>query len=177
MSNLSSTLRADFDHYLRLAQRQEGAPLWRMFVNPRTLPVALIRSARASEQSPVSLLAPLIRLLVLWWFRVEAPKGVDIAPGLVLPHPGGIVLGSARIGANVIIFQNVTLGARSYDGAYDLSTRPVIEDDVVLGTGAVILGPVTVGKAAQVAANSLVLCDVPPGATAIGVPCEIRERK
>src|SRR3546814_7890766 len=89
--------------------------------------------------------------------------------GLVLPHPGGLVLGSASIGDNVTIFQNVTLGARHFDGGYNLSRRPVLHARVTVGAGAVILGPVTIGEGATVAANSLVLADVPPGYTAMGV--------
>src|SRR3546814_14708052 len=84
--------------------------------------------------------------------------------------PGGLVLGSASIGDNVTIFQNVTLGARHFDGGYNLSRRPVLHARVTVGAGAVILGPVTIGEGATVAANSLVLADVPPGYTAMGVP-------
>src|SRR3546814_3332402 len=81
--------------------------------------------------------------------------------------PGGLVLGSASIGDNVTIFQNVTLGARHFDGGYNLSRRPVLHARVTVGAGAVILGPVTIGEGATVAANSLVLADVPPGYTAM----------
>ncbi|MGL5011002.1 MAG: serine O-acetyltransferase, partial [Paracoccaceae bacterium] len=99
---------------------------------------------------------------------------IEIGPGFVLPHPGGIVLGSARIGRNVTVFQNVTLGARDFDGAYDLAKRPVLEDGCLVGAGAVVLGPIRVGRGATVAANSLALRDVPDGATAIGVPAAIK---
>ena len=140
----------------------------------RVLPVALIRLAGRLRAIGLGPLGALVSLFVMWAFRVEAPARADIAPGLVLPHPGGIVIGSARIGRNVVIYQNVTLGARVFDGAYDLSTRPVVEDDVTIGAGAVVLGPVTVGAGATVAANSLVTRDVPPGATAMGVPAEMK---
>ena len=88
----------------------------------------------------------------------------------MLPHPGGLVLGSASIGDDVTIFQNVTLGARHFDGDYNLSLRPVLHARVTVGAGAAILGPVTIGEGATVAANSLVLTDVPSGYTAMGVP-------
>lgn len=172
--SLRATLRSDYDHFLRLSARPDGAALWRMWLGPRTLPVALIRLARACEGGALSPLGGLVRGLLLLAFRVEVPRGAAIGPGLVLPHPGGIVLGAARIGRDVTIYQNVTLGARGFDPHHDLSTRPVIGDGVVLGAGAVVLGPVTVGAGATVAANSLALRDVPPGATALGVPAQVR---
>lgn len=171
---LRTTLRQDYDHFLRLAGRPEGAGLWRVVFSPRVLPVALIRLSAKLRSIKLGPLGALVSLFVMWAFRVEAPARADIGPGLVLPHPGGIVIGSARIGRNVVIYQNVTLGARVFDGAYDLSTRPTLEDDVIIGAGAVVLGPVTVGAGATVAANSLVTRDVPPGATALGVPATVK---
>lgn len=167
-------LRADFDHILRLSLLPEGRPIWRMCFNPRTLPVVLIRIVGALEASPAAGFAAAFRLLLLWWFRVEVPRGCKIGPGFVLPHPGGIVLGSKKIGANVVVFQNVTLGARNYDGVFDPGIRPVIGDNVVIGAGAVVVGAVKIGDGATVAANSLVTRNVPDGATAIGVPAENR---
>lgn len=171
---IRTLLRADYDHFLRLSLRPEGRALWRMWLNPRTLPVALIRLVSVVEAGPLAPLGAGLRLLILWGFRVEVPKGCAVGPGLVLPHPGGIVLGSAKIGADVVVFQNVTLGARAFDGVFDRGTRPVIGNGVVIGAGAVVLGPVMVGDGATVAANSLVTRDVPAGATALGVPAEVR---
>lgn len=169
---LRETLRSDYDHFLRLSARSEGAGLWRACLSPRMLPVVFIRIAAKLRAIGLGPLGAIVRLVVLWLFRVEVPAGADIGPGLVLPHPGGIVLGHARIGRDVVIFQNVTLGARSFDPHYDLATRPTLEDGVIIGAGAVVLGPVTVGAGATVAANSLVTRDVPAGDTALGVPAK-----
>lgn len=169
---LRSTLRQDYDHFLRLSHLPEGRSLWRACLSPRVAPVVLLRLAGALKAKNLGILAAPLRLLLLFIFRVEVPATAHIEPGLVLPHPGGIVLGSAKIGRNVVIFQNVTLGARAFDGAHDLTTRPSLEDNVIIGAGAVVLGPVTVGSGATVAANSLVTRDVPPGATALGVPAQ-----
>ena len=171
---IRTLLRADYDHFLRLRLKPEGKALWYMWLNPKTLPVALIRLVGAIELSPLAPLGSVLRLLILWAFRVEIPRGCVIGPGFVLPHAGGIVLGSSRIGNDVVVYQNVTLGARAYDGVFERGTRPMIGNDVVIGAGAVVLGPVTIGNGATIAANSLVTRDVPAGATALGVPAEVK---
>ena len=88
-------------------------------------------------------------------------------------HPNGVVIGSAEIGNRVTLFQHVTLGSRRLDGRYDLSLRPRLGHDVIVGAGATVLGPIGIGDGAVIAANSLVLLDVPPGGHAIGVPAKV----
>jgi serine O-acetyltransferase len=86
-----------------------------------------------------------------------------------LPHPNGIVIHPAsQIGVNCTIYQQVTLGGRD-----DNHGAPVIGANVLIGTGAKILGSVTVGDGARIGANAVVLADVPPRATAVGVPAKI----
>lgn len=169
---LRETLRADYDHFLRLSAQPQGAGLWRACLSPRMLPVVFIRLAAKLRNLGLGPLAAILRLTVLWVFRVEVPAAAQICPGFVLPHPGGIVLGHAHIGRDVVVFQNVTLGARTFDPHYDLTTRPTIGDGAIIGAGAVVLGPVSVGAGATVAANSFVTRDVPEGATALGVPAQ-----
>lgn len=98
-----------------------------------------------------------------------APSAV-IGPGLRLPHPQGIVIGSAvRIGANCIIYHQVTLGGVRR-GAFGTDAYPVVGDGVILFAGAKVLGPITIGDAVQVGANAVVLRDVPPHHHAVGIP-------
>ena len=90
----------------------------------------------------------------------------DVPQDLILPHPYGITIHYAtKLGRNVVIMQHVTLG-----GYHDRSwgEAPTIEDDVYVGAGAVVLGPITVGRGAVVGANAVVTRDVPPEATVVG---------
>jgi len=94
--------------------------------------------------------------------------GSDIGLGLprtiFLPHPMGIVIhGGARIGDNVVVGHQVTIGGRDFAGS-----APHIEDGVYIGAGAKILGGVRVGRGATVGANAVVTKDVPPGAVVVG---------
>jgi serine O-acetyltransferase len=97
----------------------------------------------------------------------EIPLATQIGGGLLILHPNGIVIHpGAVVGPNCLIFQQVTLGGGS-GGA------PKIGGHVDIGAGAKILGNVTVGDHAKIGANAVVLQDVPPFATAVGVPAHI----
>lgn len=114
------------------------------------------------------------------WFRlvetavgISLPKSAVIGPGLRIWHFGGIFLHPAvRIGANCTLRQGVTIGNRVADGPV-----PTIGDDVDFGAYAQVLGGVQIGNGCRIGAMSLVLCDVPNGATAVGVPARIIGRR
>lgn len=93
----------------------------------------------------------------------------DIAGGLLLPHPVGIIVHpDARIGPNCLLFHHVTLGVGDETGAV-----PILGGHVDIGAGAKILGSVRIGDHARIGANAVVLSDVPAGATAVGVPAKV----
>ena len=97
----------------------------------------------------------------------EIPLGTRLGGGLLLPHPNGIVIHpDAIVGVNCLIFQQVTLGGGD-DGA------PCIGGHVDIGTGAKVLGPVSIGDHSKIGANAVVLKDVPQFATAVGIPARI----
>jgi serine O-acetyltransferase len=97
----------------------------------------------------------------------EIPLATQIGGGLLILHPNGIVIHpDAVVGPNCLIFQQVTLGGGA-GGA------PNIGGHVDIGAGAKVLGNVTVGDHAKIGANAVVLKDVPPYATAVGVPAHI----
>ena len=109
-------------------------------------------------------------MLNLFLFGIEVTPRCRIGAGLFLPHTSGTVLGAAEIGRNATIFQGVTLGARVADLAFDPSLRPILGNNVLIGAGAKILGGIKIGDGATIAANSLVIRDVPENARMMGVP-------
>lgn len=157
---LFDLIRADHARFSVLAGRGQRGSVWRAFLHPRVAPVAWFRLSNWLYRKGLSPLAAVITQLNILLFKVEIPARAVIGPGLVLPHPMGIVLGSASIGRDVTIFQNVTVGARSFDGAYDLTSRPVIGDGATIGCGAVLLGPIKIGPGVAVRANALITRDM-----------------
>lgn len=121
----------------------------------------------------VPLIGRLLRRIV-WWatcliFSSEIAIGAQVGGGLFVPHPYGIVIGQSKVGRNLRLLQNVTIGRRSQDDPRD----PVFGDNVYISAGAVLLGAISIGDGAVIGANAVVLKDVPAGATAIGIPARI----
>jgi len=134
----------------------------------RFLAVFLHRvSARAGSSVPV--LGSVLKQLNHAITGADIAWSARIGPGLVLWHPTGVVIGSGVvIGREARVQQGITLGAaRSRTGQ---DGDPVLGDDVYLGAGARVLGPVRVGDRARIGANAVVLTDVPDDASAVGVP-------
>ena len=106
--------------------------------------------------------------LARWLTGIEIHPGARIGPRLFIDHGMGVVIGeTAEIGADVTLYHGVTLGGTSWNAG---KRHPTLENDVVVGAGAKILGPITVGSGARVGSNSVVVKDVPPGATVVGIP-------
>lgn len=133
------------------------------------------------------------RLAHRWWnrgYRFRARllshisrtlTGIEIHPGatigrrFVIDHGMGVVIGETTvIGDDVMLYQGVTLGGTSMEKA---KRHPTLEDGVVVGAGATILGAVTVGTAAKIGAGAIVVRDVPPGATVVGVAGRVVDRE
>ena len=102
---------------------------------------------------------------------IEIHPGATIGKGLFIDHGMGVVIGeTAEIGDNCTIYQNVTLGGTGKDTG---KRHPTLGDNVLIGAGAKVLGPFTIGSNARVAAGAVVLEEVPENATAVGVPAKI----
>ncbi len=118
---------------------------------------------------PGKILAKFVQLQLISRYASHISPLARIGEGLQLPHPVGIVIGDgAVIGNNVTLYQHVTLGRAGKDDAY-----PVLADGVTVYTGATIIGRITIGKGAVVAAHAVVNQDVPDGMLAAGVPARI----
>jgi serine O-acetyltransferase len=173
---LSQLLDAD---WRRLQEFSGHVPKPRRFRNnfsPRFASVFLIRIAQRLEALGWCRLARLFSLWNFVIFGIEVPAGLDIGPGLVIPHTQGTVIGAGYIGANVTIYQQVTLGARLADFEFDRNKRPYVDDGVTITAGAKVLGSVRLGAGSVIGANAVVLTDVPSGALAVGVPARIVQR-
>lgn len=173
---LSELLDADWRHLLEFRGDQPRPRRWRDSLEPRFAPIVLIRIAHALHTSGWPRLAKLASLLNFVMFGIEVPARLAIGPGLTIPHTHGTVIGAGYIGAGVIIYQQVTLGAKFADFQYDVTKRPHVEDGVVITAGAKVLGPVRLGRGCVIGANAVVLSDVPPEGLAVGVPARVIER-
>jgi len=121
------------------------------------------------------LLARLFSGLVRLLTGVEIHPGARIGSGVVIDHGMGVVIGETTvINNNVTLFQGVTLGGTGKEHG---KRHPTIEEGVVIGAGAQVLGNVTIGAGARVGAGSVVVRDVPTGATVIGVPGRVVTRE
>lgn len=101
---------------------------------------------------------------------IEIHPGARIGRRLFIDHGMGCVIGeTAEIGDDVTLYQGVTLGGVSLEKE---KRHPTLEDGVIVGSGAQVLGPFTVGKGARIGANAVVLKDVPPGVTMVGIPAK-----
>lgn len=102
-------------------------------------------------------------------FSVSLPPSVTVGRNVVFGYQGlGIVVHrQAVLGNDIVIAPNVVIGGRGQPGA------PVIGDNVLIGAGACILGPVTIGRNVKIGANAVVTTDVPPDVTVVGVPARI----
>jgi len=99
---------------------------------------------------------------------VEIHPAARIGDGFFVDHGMGVVVGeTAEIGANVTLYQGVTLGGTGFARG---KRHPTVQDNVTIGAGAALLGPITVGHGAKIGAGSVVIHDVPPNTTVVGNP-------
>lgn len=116
----------------------------------------------------------LARCISQWarfWTNIEIHPGAAIGRRLVIDHGAGIVIGeTTEIGDDVLLYQGVTLGGTGKDVG---KRHPTLGNNVMVGSGARVLGPITINDNARIAAGAVVLQDVPANATAVGVPAQI----
>ena len=123
------------------------------------------------------LLARIISQTIRFFTGIEIHPGAKIGKNLFIDHGMGVVIGeTSEIGDNVTIYHAVTLGGSSpsidSERQRHEKRHPTIGDDVVIGSGAQIIGPIKVGNNARIAANAVVVKDVPENATMVGIPAK-----
>lgn len=158
-------------------ERDPAARFWLEIVlcYPGFHAIILHRAAHWLWRRNIKLLGRTISQLGRFLTGIEIHPGAAIGSGFFIDHGMGVVIGeTAIIGERVTLYHDVTLGgvapSINSDSQRNQKRHPTLEDDVIVGSGAQILGPVTVGRCARVGANAVVTKDVPQGVTVVGIP-------
>jgi serine O-acetyltransferase len=126
------------------------------------------RLAHVLFRAGVPLVPRLIATVARSLTGIEIHPAAEIGPGLFIDHGMGVVIGeTAKVGADVTIYQGVTLGGTGFATG---KRHPTVQDNVTIGSGAKLLGPIVVGHGSKIGANTVVIHDVPPNSTVVGNP-------
>ena len=136
------------------------------------------RIANFFYKAGFELIARIISQTSRFFTGIEIHPGAKIGKNLFIDHGMGVVIGeTSEIGDNVTMYHAVTLGgilpSVDSNSQRQIKRHPTIKDQVVLGSGAQVLGPITVGRCSKIAANAVVVNDVPEFATMVGVPAKV----
>lgn len=119
--------------------------------------------------------ARLISQISRFFTGIEIHPGATIGEEILIDHGMGVVIGeTAEVGNRVTIYQGVTLGGTGKDTG---KRHPTLGDNIVVGSGAKILGPITIANNCKIGANSVVLDNIPEGSTVVGVKAQIKQKK
>lgn len=173
-------IKDDLLHFFNIYKLEKKAS----FINvvkysfhPRFSCVAIYRASKFFHTKKMRILSRILQLLNSIVFSVEISMDTDIAGGLFIPHTYGIVIGASKIGSNAIIYQGVTIGAKNLDVPFMHDNRPVIGDNVIIASGAKVLGGIIIGNQVTVAANSVVIHSFPDECIIAGMPAKIMKTK
>ena len=137
--------------------------------------LVLHRIANSMWRHHLKLLGRILSHFARWITGIEIHPGVRIGKRFFIDHGMGIVVGeTAEIGDDVTLYQGVTLGGTSWSKG---KRHPTLEDRVVVGAGAIILGPVRIGNDSRVGSSSVVIHDVPSHSTVVGIPGKVVHRR
>jgi serine O-acetyltransferase len=158
--------------YLDSIKARDPAPRsrWEILLYPGVWALVLHRAAHWLFKGELFLLARIINHLARLFTGIDIHPGAEIGRNFFIDH-GFVVIGeTATVGDDVTIYQGVTLGGTNPSNGIGGKRHPTLQDGVIVGSGAQILGPVTVGARARIGANAVVTKDVPEGATMTGIP-------
>ncbi len=161
--------------YLASIKARDPAPRshWEILLYPGLHAVGLHRVAHWLFEAELFFLARLVNHFARFVTGIDIHPGAKIGKYLFIDHGFGVVIGeTAEIGDTVSIYQGVTLGGTDPANGVGGKRHPTLKDGVIVGSGAQILGPITVGERARVGANAVVTRDVMPGAVMVGIPAK-----
>lgn len=126
------------------------------------------RLAHRLWRAGVPMLPRLLAAIARSLTGIEIHPAAVVGPGLFIDHGMGVVIGeTAEIGADVTIYQGATLGGTGFMTG---KRHPTVQDNVTIGSGAKLLGPIVIGHGSKIGANTVVVHDVPPNCTVVGIP-------
>jgi len=160
--------------YLDSIKARDPAPRsrWEILLYPGVHAVGLHRIAHWLFRGELYFLARLVNHISRALTSIDIHPGAEIGRDFFIDH-GFVVIGeTAVIGNNVTMYQHVTLGGTNPANGVAGKRHPTIEDGVIIGSGANVLGPIMIGPRARIGANSVVTRDVPEGATMVGIPAK-----
>ena len=145
------------------------------FLYPGIQAVTWHRLAHFFYKKNMKFLARWISQSVRFWTGIEIHPGATIGRGLFIDHGMGVIIGETTvIGDDCTIYQGVTLGGTGKEKG---KRHPTLGNNVMIGSGAKVLGPFTVGDNSKIAAGAVVLSEVPPNSTCVGVPARVVKRE
>jgi serine O-acetyltransferase len=158
--------------YLDSVKARDPAPRsrWEILLYPGVLALGLHRVAHWLFRGELYFLARFVNHLSRFLTAIDIHPGASIGRNFFIDHGFTVIGESAEIGDDVTIYQQVTLGGTNPTSGVPGKRHPTICDGVIIGSGAQVLGPITVGARARIGANAVVTKDVPERATMIGIP-------
>ena len=156
--------------YLDSIRARDPAPRsrWEILTYPGVWALGLHRLAHWLYEAELFLLARMVNHTGRFLTAIDIHPGASIGKGLFIDHGFTVIGETARLGNNVTIYQCVTLGGTNPTNGVGGKRHPTIGDNVIIGSGAQVIGPITVGARARIGANAVVTDDVPEGATMVG---------
>ena len=157
--------------YLDSIHARDPAPRsrWEILIYPGVWALGLHRAAHWLFEAELYFLARLVNHVSRWLTGIDIHPGAKIGKNFFIDHGFTVIGETAEIGDNVTIYQCVTLGGTNPTSGKGGKRHPTLKDNVIVGSGAQILGPITVGERARIGAGAIVTDDVPEGATMVGL--------
>jgi serine O-acetyltransferase len=170
-----TTLNAILEDLRQKALFRDGDDSWKILLRTLladgTASMIVYRAMQSSRRHRLSLLEMAFNKVNSALLDCVIGRGAEFGSGFVMAHSTGVVInGEVRGGRNIVIEHQVTIGSHG-------KGSPVLGDNVFIGAGAKIIGPVNIGAGARVGANAVVVKDVQPDTTVVGVPARIVQRR